>query len=483
MSASLHLAVDLGAESGRVALGRLERGRLSLQLLHRFPNVPVLMGGYLHWDLPLLWQQVLHGLKSAPRGVSSLGVDGWAVDFALLTRSGALVTLPRHYRDARHQLAYQRVLGQLSRAEIFAESGIQFLPINTLYQLAALQGEAPELLAAADRLLMLPDLLHFWLSGRAVGERSNASTTQLLRPGEGWSEFLLARLGFPARLFPELVPPGTVLGPLRPELSSGLGWDLDVVAPCSHDTASAVAAIPALEPGWAYISSGTWSLVGVELDSPRLGQEALDRNLTNESGLDGSVRLLRNVMGLWLLQECRRAWGGGEDYAALAGAAAELPALRWLFNPDAEVFLAPNEVAGPMPLRIQRYCQQNDLPVPDSRAELVRAVHDSLALRYLWVLGQIERVAGVRVQRLHVVGGGSENTLLCQMTADVTGREVVAGPAEATVIGNLLVTARATGALGGSLREVVASSFPLKHYLPRRIAGLDQALALLGNLP
>lgn len=484
MSASLHLAVDLGAESGRVALGRLEGEHLEVEILHRFKNTPALLGGHLHWDLMGLWREILEGLRKAPPGIASLGVDGWGVDFALLGPDGELVGLPHHYRDIRHVAAYEQVLKRLPREEIFGETGVQFMPINTLYQLVALREGNPRLLEAAEHFVMLPDLFHHWLSGEIAVEWTNASTTQLADPRtRTWSQGLMERLELPARLFSHPVPPGTVLGSLRDEVARELGWQTTVVAPCTHDTASAVAAIPAEGDGWAYISSGTWSLVGVELPGPVLSPQALAMNLTNEGGLDGTTRLLKNVMGLWLLQECRHAWGDSHSYAELTAMAEGIQPFRSLINPDDPRFLLTNEIAGPMPARIQAYCRESGQTIPAGEAEITRTIYDSLALQYRRVVEGLERITGCSITRLHVVGGGSQNRMLCQLTADVTGREVIAGPVEATTLGNLLVTARAVGALGGDLRRVVRHSFPTEAYLPRDLPSRSEAYDRLRALP
>lgn len=481
---SLHLAVDLGAESGRVALGRLEGGKLEVEILHRFKNTPALLGGYLHWDLPRLWLEILEGLKKAPPGVLSLGVDGWGVDYALLGPDGDLLGLPRHYRDPHHLAAFQKVLEEIPREDIFAQTGIQFMPINTLYQLIALRDGNRALLEAAQTFLMLPDLFHHWLCGATAVEWTNVSTTQLADPRtRTWSEALLQRLELPRHLFPAPTPPGTRLGPLRDEVAREVGQGMTVVAPCTHDTASAVAAVPAQGEGWAYISSGTWSLVGLELPQPVLSPEALAMNLTNEGGLDGTTRLLKNVMGLWLLQECRQAWGERYSYADLTAMAEGVEPFRSLLNPDDPRFLLTHEVAGPMPRRIQAYCQETGQPLPQTEAEIARTIYDSLALQYRRVVEGLEQLSGRLITRLHVVGGGSQNRLLGQLTADACAREVRAGPAEATLIGNLLVTARAVGALPGSVREVVRASFTPKTYRPRTLPGLEAAYQQLLRLP
>jgi len=481
---SLHLAVDLGAESGRVALGRLEEGFLQIEVLQRFPNVPAMLAGHLYWDLPRLWLEILEGLKKAPRGVSSLGVDGWGVDYALLGPDGNLVALPTHYRDMRNQAAYERVQQRLGRDLIFSQTGIQFMPINTLYQLEALQHANPKLLQAATTFLMLPDLFHFWLSGKKAVEWSNASTTQFANPlTRDWSGAIVKELGWPAQLFRKPISPGTLLGALREDVAKEIGQSITVVAPCTHDTGSAVAAIPAEGENWAYISSGTWSLVGVETRHPVLSQEALKMNLTNEGGLDGTTRLLKNVMGLWLLQQCRHAWGDRFSYNELAAMARSSVPFRSLVNPDDARFLLPNETGGFMPERIRAYCQQTRQPLPESEADVVRSVYDSLALKYRQVIEGLERLTARNIERIHIVGGGSQNQILCQLTADVTGREVVAGPVEATTIGNLLVTARAVGALQGDIRAVVQNSFSTQSYTPGELPGISEAYQRMQGLP
>lgn len=481
---SLHLAVDLGAESGRVALGRLEAGRLEVEILHRFANIPVNLNGHLHWDLPTIWLEILEGLKKAPNGVSSLGVDGWGVDYALLGPDDDLVVLPTHYRDSRNLAAYQRVLSKFGRDLIFEESGIQFMPINTLYQIEAQAYTNPKILETSKTFLMLPDLFHFWLSGKKAVEWTNASTTQFANPlTKNWSEKIVEKMGWPRGLFGLPIAPGTVLGPMREEVAREVGQQTTVVAPCTHDTASAVAAVPAEGQNWAYISSGTWSLVGLELPAPVISSETLRLNLTNEGGLDGTTRLLKNVMGLWLLQECRRAWSSQYDYASLSTMAENAQAFRSLINPDDSSFLLPNESAGPMPVRIRDYCQKTRQPLPETEAETARTIYDSLALKYRAVIEMLEKVSRTSVDRVHVVGGGSQNKLLCQLTADISGREVIAGPVEATIIGNLLVTARAVGRLHSDSRSVVRASFATQRFTPRDVPLSEEAYARFKALP
>jgi rhamnulokinase len=481
MSASLHLAVDLGAESGRVALGRLEGESLEVQLLHRFENTPVQLGDHLYWDLPRLWWEVLNGVSLAPAELATISVDGWGVDFALL-EDDELLGLPLHYRDPRHGVAYRDVLARLSRERIFSATGIQFMPINTLYQLWGLRQAQPRLFRAAERFLMLPDLFHFWLSGVARVEWTNASTTQLADPRtRTWAWQLLDELGFPSSLFEEPLPPGSLLGPVHSRWQKRIQGRPLVVAPCTHDTASAVAAVPAEGEGWAYLVSGTWSLVGVERSEPEISPRALALNFTNEGGLGGTTRLLKNVMGLWILQECRRAWGVA-DYAQLVEAAWAAPPFRALFNPDDPEFLLSNELSRPMPERIAAYCQATHQAPPEAPGAMVRSILESLALAYRKVLEELAELVGP-LRRIHVVGGGSQNALACRLLAEVSGLEVWAGPVEATLIGNLLVSAQATGHLGAPLRQVVRASFPPQRYLPEGLPGVEEAYARFRELP
>jgi len=465
---SHHLAVDLGASSGRVALGTLEGGRLSTRILHRFPNgsvsVPTQGGTRLYWDVLGLWREVLHGLKlAAGTGVqiASVGVNSWAVDYALLGAEGELLGGGvRHYRDARTTGQMERAFALLPRNEIYASTGIQFLPFNTAYQWLS---EDPDLLQAAHTALLVPDLLHFWLCGVAVTEATNASTTQMYDPGTGdWATGVQRGLGLPTGLLPRIVPPGTVLGPLSPEVEALTGLTgVQVVAPATHDTASAVAAVPAGGEGWAYISSGTWSLVGVETPRPFVTPEALEHNLTNEGGVNGTTRLLKNVMGLWMVQECCRHWGVN-DYAGLYAEAATIPAGA-VIDPDDARFLAPAD----MEAQVKAACGETGQPVPTTRAEVVRVILDSLAHKAAAVLDILGTVSGQPIDTVHVVGGGSQIALLNGLIADVSGRTVVAGPVEATLEGNLLVQAVALGLLEPrAVREVVRRSVDLKTFLP-----------------
>ncbi|TDB76940.1 rhamnulokinase family protein [Micromonospora sp. KC723] len=454
-------AVDLGASSGRVMVGRVGAGRVELTEAHRFTNEPVRVGDTLHWDVLRLWQGVRVGLRAAGP-VASIGVDSWAVDYGLLDASGALLGNPVHYRDARTDGVADRVAARLGPERLYATTGLQQLPFNTLYQLVAAAG-TPQL-AAADRLLLIPDLITYWLTGRIGAERTNASTTQLydLRR-RAWATELMADAGIRADLFPPLREPGTRVGPVRPDLD--LPGTPEVVAVGSHDTASAVAGVPAAGERFAYVSCGTWSLVGVELDAPVLTEASRRANFTNESGVDGTIRYLRNVMGLWLLQESLRAWGSA-DLPELLRQAAREPALRCVVDPDDAVFLPP----GDMPARIADACRRAGEPVPDSRAATVRCVIDSLALAHRRAVRQVQQLSGRDVDAVHVVGGGARNELLCQLTADACGLPVIAGPVEATALGNILVQARAAGVVGGdlgALRSLLRETQRLVRYEPR----------------
>jgi rhamnulokinase len=455
-------AVDLGATSGRVMLGHVGHNELSLRPVARFPNGPVERPDGLHWDITALHNHVFAGLAAAVRedpAVSSIGIDSWAVDYALI-KDGRMLAEPFHYRDERNAVGVEKVHGLVSPAELYAANGLQFLPFNTLYQFAA-----EKRLAEADSFLLVPDLLAFWLTGREVAERTNASTTGLLGISTGeWDDALIERLGYSRSLFPELVDPGTALGSVRPDVAAQLGAQLEVVGVGSHDTASAVVAVPATSADFAYISCGTWGLVGVELDQPVLTEESRAANFTNEGGVDGRVRFLHNVMGLWLLSECVREWGH-QDLPGLLAQAAALTNPVAVFDANDPVFLAP----GNMPARIAEWCDSHGIAAPQSQVEFVRSIIESLAAAFAAAVHTASSLAGKTVSTIHIVGGGSLNELLCQRTADVAGIPVLAGPVEATAIGNVLIQARAQGFVGGSLeslRALVAAAFSPKRYTP-----------------
>jgi rhamnulokinase len=489
MSAPLqaHLGIDVGAESGRVMAGLWDGRRMELAEEARFPNRSVELDGVLRWDPAGLWSGVRDGLARAGRShggrAVSVGADTWGLDYVLLSRSGELVGLPRCYRDASHPVAFDEVLRRIPRQELFARTGIQFMPINTLYQWVAHHARSPEAFAAADRFLMMPDWLHHLLCGSDRVEFTNATTTQFHDPLERtWCADVLGRLGLPTHLLPKVAAPGTRLGRLLPRVAEATGLaGVEVVAPPTHDTASAVVGIPTGatgRPGWAYISSGTWSLVGFESPVPHLGPEALALNVTNEGGVEGTWRVLKNVMGLWLLQRCRSdlaAGGTPTDYATLAARAAAAPPLRSLVDPDHPSFLNPPD----MPAAIAAFCRRTGQPVPGDEAGLARCVLDSLALKYARVLRGLESLAGHRFEVVHLVGGGSRNGLLNQSTADALGCPVVAGPAEATALGNVLWQARGCGELGSlaEVRQAAIASVSVTRFEPSadRSAWLEAA--------
>ncbi len=493
MSSNVYLAVDLGAESGRVMAGLWNGRVLKLQEIHRFSNGPVWWADSMRWDVARLWAEIQNGLAAAAREfgsrIVSVGADTWGVDFALLTRRGELLALPWHYRDARTDGMLARAFRIVPRREIFRQTGIQFMQINTLYQLLALQRRHPDLLEHAATLLMMPDLFHWLLCGSKVVEFTDASTSQCVHPvRRTWARGLLRKFGLPTHVFPALVRAGTDLGPLRPMVAerAGLPGTVRVVAPPTHDTASAVAGVPTDRtgrPGWAYLSSGTWSLMGVEVARPVLTDRALELNMTNEGGLDETVRLLKNIMGLWLVQQCKRAFeaaGRTYSYAELVQLASGAPPLRSLVDPDDPRFLNPPD----MPRAIQSFCRETGQPVPKSDGELVRCAYESLALKYRQVLGHLEELTGTRIEVIHIVGGGSQNDLLNQFTADACQREVRTGPVEATALGNLLVQVRTSGEIGSlaEIREVVRRSCEMRSFEPGDGTPWAEAAARLHSL-
>jgi rhamnulokinase len=484
---SRYLAFDFGAESGRAILGTLESERLTLEELHRFQNIPVRVHSSLYWDTLRLWHEIRQALAIAGRErrvkLDGIGVDTWGVDFALLGSDGALLENPRHYRDARTNGIPDKAFKVVPREEIFAQTGIQVMQINTLYQLYAMRLAGAPALANARTLLMTPDLFNYWLTGVAKSELTIASTSQLYnsRLG-GWATDLLDRLGLPKTILPEIVPPGTILGPLLPEVAEAAGLGATAVyATGCHDTASAVAAAPAEGDSWCYISSGTWSLMGVQLDEPVIDARSLALNLTNEMGAGGKTRLLKNIAGLWLLQECRRAWalaGREYSYEELAAMAASAPPFSAVIDPDA--FLEP----GDMPSKICTYCRSTGQQAPGSVAAIARAIFESLALRYREVLESLEALLGRRIEIIHIVGGGSRNRLLNQFAADATGRNVVAGPSEATAMGNVLIQAIGAGELPGlaEAREIVRRSSALETFTPHTAAEWDRAYEMFRKI-
>ena len=495
MSHSHYLAIDLGAESGRVMLGTLQDGRLSLEELHRFSNGAVVIKGSRRWDLLHLYAEIVQGLRNAgARGlpVRSLRADSWGVDYALLQGSEPFLAPPYQYRDERTDGSYER-LGEVTREEIYAATGIQFMTINTLCQLHTDLLLRPEILKFADRFLLIADAVNHLLGGEPVAEASLASTTQLYDPAShDWARPLIARLGLPESLFPRVVPSGTSIGTLTPELQNEtrLG-PVKVVATCSHDTGAAIAAVPASdEEGWAYLSSGTWSLLGVESPVPILTEEARKLNFTNEVGYGGSIRLLKNIAGLWILQECMRFWresGEQYGYSDLVDLALEAPALVSLINPGDARFLRSGgtTASGGMPARIAEYCRETSQPVTEGAGALARCILESLSLLYRKTLGELEQLTGKPINRLHIVGGGTRNTLLNQCAASATGRRVITGPVEATAAGNILIQALAGGDLSSlaEARQIVIRSFPQDTYEPQDAVLWDAAYGRFTALP
>jgi rhamnulokinase len=466
-------AVDLGATSGRVMLGHVSANELSIRPVARFPNTPVRTIDGLHWNILELYRSVVAGLGAAVReepAVASIGIDSWAVDYALL-RGARMLGVPYHYRDDRNAAAVEAVHALVSPAELYAANGLQHLPFNSLYQLTSDRIEGT--LDAADGMLLVPDLLAYWLTGRQVAERTNASTTGLVNVATGeWDDALLERLALPRALFPGLVDAGTRIGTLLPAVAAetGMAASTVVTAVGAHDTASAVLAVPAVDDDFAYVSCGTWGLVGVELEHPELSEAGRLANFTNEGGVDGTVRYLHNVMGLWLLSESVREWERGSapiSLPALLDAAAAVTEPVAVFDADDPRFLAP----GNMPDRIAEWCREHGAVVPGSQAAFVRSILESLADAFARAVANAAALSGKTVSVIHIVGGGSQNTLLCQLLADRSGLPVQAGPVEATAIGNVLVQARAAGLVSGSresLRALVAAAFPTRLYTPHR---------------
>jgi rhamnulokinase len=480
-------AIDLGAESGRCMLGRFDGHALRLEEVYRFPNIPVRVLDSLHWDPLRLFAEIKHGLelcaRQADQPLSGIGIDTWGVDFALLGHDDELLGNPFHYRDRRTEGMMARAFERVPREEIFERTGIQFMPINTLYMLLSMQGTPA--LEAAQTFLTMPDLFNFWLSGRKACEFTNATTTQLYDQRAGdWARPLIQKLGLPDHIFSPVVHPGTVLGPILKSVGEEIGLEsVPIIAPACHDTGSAVAAVPAQVKNYAYISSGTWSIVGVETDSPIITPQSLAHNFTNEGGVAGTVRFSKNVMGLWLVQECRHAWaqsGETPDYADLTTLAEQAPPFVSFVDPDDEDFLRP----GDMPARLREFCRKTGQSVPEDNGSLLRCIFESLALKYRFVLERIEAMLGRRIEVIHIVGGGSQNRFLCQLTADATSHPVIAGPAEATALGNVLVQATALGHFTSlaEAREVVQNSVELVTYETRKSAGWEEAYGRFAKL-
>lgn len=473
-----YLAFDLGASSGRAVVGHLRDGKLLLEEVHRFGNRPLWLHGHLYWDILALYREILDTLSIvAGRGypVRSLGIDTWGVDFGLIARDGSLIGNPFAYRDPRTEGAPERVFRKLPWERLYEITGIQLMTLNSLFQLYVMVESDHPWLKIAHRLLFLPDLLNYFLTGEAVSEITIASTSQMLDARRRqWSSEIFSTLNLPAHIMAEIVPSGYALGPLREEVTRETGLRVErVIATAGHDTACAVAAVPAEGKDWAYLSSGTWSLMGVELTEPMIGSEARQLNFTNEAGVFGSIRFLKNISGLWLLQECRRIWGERLAYDELVRLAEQAEPFRCFVYPDHPMFLTP----GDMPSAIRQFCRQTAQPSPTDEGSFTRCILESLAMRYRTVFDSIGRLLGRRPNRLHVVGGGSKNRLLNQFTADALNLPVLAGPSEATACGNILVQAIADGELANleEGRELVRRSIEVEVYQPQQPAAWEEA--------
>src|SRR5437773_3567043 len=465
-----YLAFDLGAESGRAVMAHLHSGVITTEEIYRFPNEPVEYSGSLHWDAPKLWLEIRKALTRLEEfELSGIGVDAWGVDYALLGERGELLLNPYHYRDKRTDGVMDLVFERLSKSDIYQETGIQFMPINSLYQLFAAKRNTPKLLKAARTFLTIPDLFNYWLTGNAVCEFTNATTTQMVNAEKrAWSRSLLEKLDLPSDLPAKIIEPGTIVGTLSKEVTSDSALTgTPVIAPASHDTGSAVAAVVARD-GTAFLSSGTWSLIGTELDSPLINSESLRLNFTNEGGVCGTTRLLKNVMGLWMLQCCRQSWASEGDvyeYRELMEFAAREPELGSLVDPDDDSFLHPAD----MSRAIDVFCSRTQQPRPLTPGAYVRTILESLALKYRQVIDDLERLTHGPIRQIRLIGGGSKNRILNQFTADATGRRELAGPAEATALGNVGMQNLAIGAAHSlaDVRAMIDRSFPTETFEPR----------------
>ncbi|MGL6226863.1 MAG: rhamnulokinase [Thermoguttaceae bacterium] len=490
MMQKTYLAVDMGASSGRHILGHFDGSKITLEEVYRFENGPVDLGGSLYWNLPGLWSHVQNGLRAAKSRATapivSVGVDTWGVDYALLGRGNVLLGNPYAYRDARTDGIMEKAFEIVSRNDIFRQSGLQFMQFNTLFQFLAMKGSNSPLLDVAESFLMIPDLFHWLLSGVKSNEFTNATTTQFYDPiARDWAKPLLESFGLPTDLFGAISAPGTVLGPLRKSVEQETGLNgLKVVLPGSHDTASAVMSVPTNSPigktDWCYISLGTWALLGIESPQPVVNSTVSGLNFTNEGGVGGTTRILKNICGLWLIQECRRTWvqqgrkntsGNPWDWEDLNRLSAVARPLVSFINPDAREFLSPSD----MPEEIRQFCKKTGQTVPENEGAVLRCALDSIAMKFRHVLEMCEKISGTRIETVHIVGGGTKNVQLCQAAADATGRRVLTGPIEATAIGNLMMQAVAAGDVKDiqEAREVIRQSFDVAEFVP----GLEQAKA------
>lgn len=483
------LAFDLGASSGKAVVGQFDGNKLTLKEIHRFSNDPVQVGNRLHWDILRLFHEIKQGiLKSRNQGyrtIKSMAIDSWAIDFGLIGKHGEMLGNPYHYRDHQIDGKIEEVCSIISRQEIFSRTGIQFMPINTIYQLYAMEKAGSPMLDQAEDLLMIPDLLRYFLTGEKKSEFTNASTTQLFNPlTKKWDEHILGKLNLPAHIFKDAVEPGTIIG----SISSSVCDELEipafpVIAVGEHDTASAVAAVPTEKKDFVYLSCGTWSLLGTEISHPVLSEQALEWNFTNEGGVNNTFRLLKNIMGLWLIQECKQAWektGSSLTYDEMIQLAGQAEPFQYFIDPDHPMFLNPSN----MPRQIQQYCRETNQPAPESSGEILRCIMESLALKYRLVLNRTEKLANKNFPGLHMVGGGIKNSMLSQFTANAIGRPVWAGPAEATALGNLAVQYIALGEIKNiqEARLLIKESVPIYTYEPQETDAWDHAYEMFRKI-
>ena len=494
-----YLALDLGAESGRAILGTIQDGKITLSEEHRFltgaesvptmypDQVPQGLDGdcSLLWDFTRFWHEIKKSIHLVGKKVKieAVGVDTWGVDFALLDKNGMLVASPYNYRDSRSNGMMEEAFNRLSKEKIYEITGIQFMSLNSLYNLLSMSARKSPLMSVVDKFLMVPDLINYWLSGKAVAEFTDATTSQIYNSRiRQWSEEIIKAMDFPRHIFPEVVPPGTVLGPLRKSVAAEVGTDALVIAPATHDTGAAVSAVPAEVEDFIWISSGTWSIVGMNVPEPVINDLSFKYNFTNEGGLDGTYRFSKNVMGLWVVQQCRQQWvdeGREYSYTELTEMAKSAPLLKSFVDPDYSGFLRPGKMAD----KVKEYCELTHQPIPQSEGEIIRAILQGLALRYRYVIEKLEEVSGRKMSTIHIVGGGTKNQLLSQFTADALGRRVITGPSEATGIGNLIVQAIANKDVG-SWKEgvsIIRNSFEILTFKPGDKQPWDKAFELFNS--
>ena len=481
MAKSSFLAFDIGASSGRAILGILEHRHLELVEIHRFKNQMMQIHGHFYWNIYSLFEELKTGLRKCISDYKiqpeSIGIDTWGVDYALVSPEGQIMGLPYAYRDHRTDRSMDELFLKMPKKEVYHLSGIQFMQFNTIFQLFASVSENYSGLKTAQNLLFMPDALNFLFTGKKKIEYTIASTSQLLKPGKAeWEEKLFKAAGIPEKLAGEIVQPSTVLGELLPEVLEETGSaHIPCIAVAGHDTASAIVSVPAEGKNWAYLSSGTWSLLGVESPVPVVSEKTLEMNFTNEGGVEGTTRLLKNIMGMWLIQECKRVWDqeGEISWQQIVDMSDEAERFKSLIEPDDQMFLNP----GNMPKAIQEYCKKSNQPVPLSKGEIARCIYDSLALKYKYTIRQIELVTGNKVEKLHIIGGGAHNKMMNQLTANATGIPVFAGPTEATAIGNIMLQAKAMGKVNSlpEIREIVRSSFVVNEYKPSQEINWDEA--------